>query len=127
MIYKNFVCVKKLNIDNFIAFLFVELFHYKVIYFNDMKIYLYNLAYKIVEKCLKQNISLLELGDAVHVGIILIERNKTRIQFYIGNVAVINGSNRNTTRTIQRFDSELVVERTFFLHSHLTEYKVVRK
>ena len=65
----------------------------------------------------KQNLPKISIGDAVNIGVKIIEGNKERVQFYEGTVIAIKNSSINTTITVRKVLQNIGVERIFLIHS----------
>ena len=66
---------------------------------------------------LKKDISPLQIGDNVKVGVKIIEGEKERVQFYEGTVIAKKNSSINTTITVRKVLQGIGIERIFLIHS----------
>lgn len=71
-----------------------------------------------VEKLyLKEQVSLMQIGDLVKIGVSIKEGNKDRIQYYQGLILGKNGTGINLTITVRKVFQGIGVERKFLIHS----------
>ena len=66
---------------------------------------------------LKKDISPLQIGDNVKVGVKIIEGEKERVQFYEGTIIAKKNSSINTTITVRKILQGVGIERIFLIHS----------
>ena len=66
---------------------------------------------------LKEDISPLQIGDNVKVGVKIIEGEKERVQFYEGTIIAKKNSSINTTITVRKILQGVGIERIFLIHS----------
>ena len=66
---------------------------------------------------LKKDISPLQIGDNVKVGVKIIEGEKERVQFYEGTIIAKKNSSINTTITVRKILQGVRIERIFLIHS----------
>ena len=74
---------------------------------------------------LKNNISLLRIGDSVKIGVKIIEGNKERVQFYEGTIIAKKNSSINTTITVRKTLQGIGIERIFLIHSPKIESIII--
>ena len=91
-----------------------------------MKIYSCNLICKIIEKWLKLNIDMIQLGDTIHIKVKFQEIDNQRTQFYVGILWAKNGTGRNSIRIIRNeFNGEIKIERIFYVYVPSIKYSVI--
>lgn len=66
---------------------------------------------------LKDQISRIQIGDLVKIGVSIKEGNKERIQYYQGLILGKNGTGINLTITVRKVFQGIGVERKFLIHS----------
>ena len=66
---------------------------------------------------LKSDLPNIRIGDAVKLGVKIIEGNKERVQFYEGLVLAKKNSSINTTITVRKVLQGVGIERIFLIHS----------
>lgn len=66
---------------------------------------------------IKKNLSVLEMGDNVKIGVKIIEGKRERVQFYEGTVIAKKNSSINTTITVRKILQGVGIERIFLVHS----------
>lgn len=71
----------------------------------------------VEKKFLKTNLSTINIGDNIKVGVKIIEGNKERIQSYEGIVIAKKNSSINTSITVRKTLQNIGVERIFLIHS----------
>ena len=76
-----------------------------------------NVINEITKKHLNPNIPEFRVGDAVSVGVKIIEGTRERIQYFDGDVIARKGGGISETFTVRRKSSGIGVERTFPIHS----------
>jgi large subunit ribosomal protein L19 len=77
---------------------------------------------KIESEYLKKEISNIQIGDSVKLGIQIREGEKTRVQGYEGVVISRKNSNLNKTITVRKILGGIGIERCFLIHSPKIEY-----
>ena len=81
----------------------------------------------VEEDFLKNDISILKIGDNVKIGVKIIEANKERVQFYEGTIIAKKNSSINTTITVRKTFQGIGIERIFLIHSpKVDSIKVLR-
>jgi large subunit ribosomal protein L19 len=71
---------------------------------------------------LKTNVPNFSSGDIVRVGILIRERNKQRIQSYLGTVIAQHRAGSNSTITVRRVFHGVYIEQVFLVHSKSIEH-----
>ena len=75
------------------------------------------IIHNVQDKFLKREISNIQIGDSVKIGVKIIEGERERIQFYEGTVISKKNSSINTTITVRKVLQGIGIERIFLLHS----------
>jgi len=65
----------------------------------------------------KKNLSKINIGDAVNIGVKIIEGIKERTQYYEGIIIAKKNSSINETITVRKVFQGISVERIFLIHS----------
>ena len=65
----------------------------------------------------KKNLSKINIGDAVNIGVKIIEGVKERVQYYEGIVIAKKNSSINEAITVRKVFQGISVERIFLIHS----------
>jgi len=65
----------------------------------------------------KQNLPKISIGDAVNIGVKIIEGVKERVQYYEGIVIAKKNSSINEAITVRKVFQGISVERIFLIHS----------
>jgi large subunit ribosomal protein L19 len=81
----------------------------------------------IEEPYYKKNLPEIKIGCLIKIGILIIEGNKERNQFYEGIVIAKNNGGINRTFTVRRIIQGVGVERIFLIHSPKITSLVVNK
>lgn len=86
------------------------------------------LVSEIEHQFFKTEITKIEVGDKVRVGVFIQEGNKKRIQPYQGIIIAQHRAGSNTTITVRRIFQGIGVERIFPIHSNcIHEIKVLSR
>jgi large subunit ribosomal protein L19 len=87
-----------------------------------------DLLRSIEARYMKDKVTAFRVGDALEVGVRIIEGDKTRVQVFSGTCVARKGSSNRETFTVRRIVQGEGVERIFPLHSPSIEsIKLVRK
>lgn len=82
----------------------------------------------VEKKFIKDEIPFLEVGDSIHIGVLIKEGSKERIQTSEGVIISINSNNLNTTITIRKVLQNIGVERVYLIHSpRIINIKIIKK
>ena len=93
-----------------------------------MKINQKNIIHNIEKPYLKNNITAVDVGDTIKIGVLIQEGNKERVQFSEGVIIAIHSAQLNTTITLRRIFQGIGIERVYLIHSpRITEIKIIKK
>jgi large subunit ribosomal protein L19 len=81
---------------------------------------------KVESEYLKKELSNIQIGDSVKLGIQIREGEKTRVQGYEGVVISKKNCNLNKTITVRKILGGIGIERCFLLHSPKIEYITIK-
>ena len=77
---------------------------------------------------LKTNITQIEVGDTIKIGVLIQEGNKERIQSSEGVIIAIHKAQLNTTITLRKTFQGIGIEKIYLLHSpRITDIQIIRK
>nr|YP_010444105.1 ribosomal protein L19 [Haramonas pauciplastida]UTE94991.1 ribosomal protein L19 [Haramonas pauciplastida] len=87
-----------------------------------------DLIIKTIERpYLKSGLPNIKVGDLVKLGLLIVEGNKERIQYYQGVVLVTKGPGLRKTLTVRKIIQGIGVEKTFLIHSpKITSINILR-